>query len=125
MKPRTREHLNTANENRGLAREMVRGVTTPAARERRAVVIAFYAAVHYVNAYLWETASIAPQNHGDRRTKMQQDALLGPLVFRYRSLVLYAFDARYTPNYQQTAAIVRRALQTMRVIEAAVTPRLS
>ena len=67
---------------------------------------------------------VAPQNHGDHRTKMQQDAVLDPLVFRYRRLVVDAFDARYTPEYQLKPAFVRGALRIMREIETTVTPLL-
>lgn len=124
MKPRTSDHLNTASENRDLARQMTRGMTSVAAKERWAVVVAFYASVHYVNAYLWEMAGIAPQNHGDRRSKMRRDMVLGPLVFRYRRLVAYAYGARYTPNYTLSVSAVRSALQVMRDIETTVTPSL-
>lgn len=124
MKPKTADHLATANENRDLARRMVRGMAKVTAAERWAVVIAFYAAVHYVNAYLWETGGIEPQDHADRRRRMQRDATLGQLVFRYRRLVMFAYQIRYTPSYRLTATNIRLSLQTMREIEAAITPLL-
>ncbi len=124
MKQRTADHLATANANRDLATTLAGAAGgTPTARYW-SVVVAFYAAVHYINAYLRETQGLEPREHGERRRSLAQDAQLQPLAFRYRLLTIDAFDVRYTPNHRLRAAAIRRSLQTMREIEATVTSLL-
>ena len=37
-------------------------------------MVAFYSAVHYVNAYLWATRHLAPNNHQERSDAFHVEA---------------------------------------------------
>jgi hypothetical protein len=72
VEQRTGEHLETAERNRDLARlllapSMAASLSTHGFRQppyEWVAVIVFYAAVHYVNAYLWERLRLEPNDHG-------------------------------------------------------------
>jgi hypothetical protein len=49
---RTRQHLLTAEENRSLARALLTGGDAPSVHLRWGIVIAFYASMHCINAFL-------------------------------------------------------------------------
>jgi hypothetical protein len=82
-----------------------------------AVVAAFYAAVHYINAFLLETTGQAPTAHGPRRS-----AMIGTKGARalaaYRGLEDLAWQIRYEPRFvldpQDADHAIRSALETVR-----------
>ena len=66
MDQRTREHLDLAERDHKLAQDLLglaaSGTLRPPPYEWIAVV-AFYAALHYVNAYLWEIQQRETNSH--------------------------------------------------------------
>jgi len=62
-------------------------------------VIAFYAAVHYVNAYLWEDRRLKPGSHGERRTAVQSDPRTSSCRASYRDLQDAGYRARYVETF--------------------------
>jgi hypothetical protein len=98
----TDRHLQTAERNRAIALAYL--VTTapgvqPPPNEWVAV-IAFYAAVHYVNAYLWEIRRYAPPDHDSRNRLVTGDITLAPRRHEYRRLLNTGFRARYVPGFR-------------------------
>lgn len=61
--------------------------------------MAFYAAVHCVNAYLWESQRYEPGNHGDRSRGVRSDPQLRPCRASYDLLRDRAYHARYTETF--------------------------
>jgi hypothetical protein len=65
-----------------------------------AAVIAFYAAVHYVNAYLWEIRRYTPPNHQSRNYLVDGDSVLTQCRHEYRRLLNAGYSARYVPVFR-------------------------
>ncbi len=70
-------------------------------------MVAFYAAVHYVNGYLWETARFAPANHGERSRRVRQDRGLRRGRAEYSRLSTDAYQARYNTAFTLSEADAR------------------
>ena len=66
MQQKTRDHLATAERNRIVAGLVIGESDVQQVSNEWAVVVAFYAAVHLVNAFLWERQSFEPLNHEER-----------------------------------------------------------
>ena len=101
MEPKTEAHLAAARRNRDLARALIdpsHANLRPASWEWVAV-IAFYAAVHFVNAYLWETARREPSSHPDRLARVRRDRLIRPCRRRYADLQTLGHRARYEADF--------------------------
>ena len=103
MDQRTIEHLALAARNRDLARSLLAPGQQSQAPEW-AAVIAFYAAVHLVNAYLWETFGREPVDHGERNLAVRTDPILGHCQREYRRLADNGYHARYTLGFRLSAA---------------------
>lgn len=99
MRTRTEEHLATAKRNHDLARTLLFSTDIQPPPLEWAVVIAFYAAVHYVNAYLWEKMQYAPRNHGERVNAVRTWTDLKVVSASYLLLQDYAYFSRYQPNF--------------------------
>lgn len=100
MRPRTEAHLATAERNHSLAHTLLSSVDIQPPPLEWAVVVAFYAAVHYVNAYLWEKIQYAPRNHGERVKAIDTWAELKAISSSYLVLQDYSFFARYRANFR-------------------------
>ncbi len=101
MKPETLDHLQIAERNRELARALLdpsNASLRPSPWEWVAVV-AFYAAVHYVNAYLWETQGVDPGGHGRRGKEVQRNPRLAACFGSYQRLTGLAWSARYSRGF--------------------------
>lgn len=61
MDERTSDHLRTARANRVYALAIVNDDAASTTELNWAAVAAFYAAMHAINAYLWETARLVLQ----------------------------------------------------------------
>lgn len=126
MQPRTEAHLVTAGRNRDLARTLLSSVDIQPPPLEWAVVIAFYAAVHDVDAYLWEKIQYAPHNHGERVKAIDTWAELKVISTSYLLLQDYAYYARYRANYRvsrnDATNLIQRDLQ---MVEAAVLRALT
>jgi len=100
---RTREHLDVAERNRDLARALlapaISGSLQPSPYEWIAV-IAFYAAVHYVSAYLWEKHSEEIEEHPRRAARVRTEGLLKRCSLQYGRLSNAGWNARYTRGFQ-------------------------
>jgi hypothetical protein len=100
--PKTVNHLRIPARNRDLALALL----DPALADLRpspwewVAVIAFYAAVHAVNAYLWETRRFAPGNHADRTNEVRYNLPISGCRVNYRTLNRAGFDARYDETSQ-------------------------
>ena len=121
MEEGTRQHLTTAVENREFARSLLGDDEVSAAARRWAVVVAFYAAVHYVNAYIWERLRIEPANHEDRTTLVTTVTDLRPIQTQYLRLLSVSFDARYARRFRVTHEVAEaRVHGDLDAIRAAV-----
>ncbi len=124
MEQRTRDHLRAANVHRNLARELL-SANLKTSPYDWVVVIAFYAAVHYVNAYLWEKDNrYQPTNHADRRRKVNTLAALQPAAPSYRRLQSLGYDLRYDPTRHVNRATAESALRDLWRVESTVRAAL-
>lgn len=78
-----------------------------------AVTGLFYAAVHYVMAYL-ATKNIHPVLHQVRNSQVHRDPILNPLYVDYRELQNNSEDARYMERVPVTAFTAQDA-NTLRI----------
>ena len=90
--PTTREHLNRATQNLTFA-ESFDLDTTPYLDW--VVTAYFYAALHLVDALLWEQDSLNPGFHEQRRDWVKEKWYLRGIRDEYRNLKDHSEDARY------------------------------
>jgi hypothetical protein len=113
MDERTLAHLRVAQRNRDLAftlRDM--SAVTPHVRGW-AIVVAFYAAVHDVNAYLWERLRVEPRSHEERSRYVARLSDLQPIFAAYQRLLELSYQARYIPTFQVSAPAVDYAVESL------------
>jgi hypothetical protein len=125
--PKTINHLRIAERNRELARALLdpsQASLRPTPWEWVAV-IAFYAAVHLVNAYLWETRGLVPSSHAHRRRELQAALRISACRQSYSALNLAGYQARYDETYSLTEQDARTLLEIhFRRVEATVMQAL-
>jgi hypothetical protein len=101
----TREHIDLAERNRDLARALlapaISGSLQPSPYEWIAV-IAFYAAVHYVSAYLWEKHREVIDEHPKRAARVRTEGILKRCSPQYGRLSNAGWNARYTRGFQMS-----------------------
>jgi hypothetical protein len=68
-----------------------------------AAVIAFNAAVHLVNAYLWEHYRVEPRNHAERSSYVRSDPILRHCMNAYDRLQDEGYRSRYHRAHRLTA----------------------
>ena len=127
MNDETVDHLRIAEANRVLALALLHPAATSVHPRRWewTGVVALYAAVHYVNAYLWERRQFAPGSHVERRRFFRSDTVLYPIRERYEFLEGYAYEARYDVRFEATEADARDLVGIdLRSVEAAVSRAL-
>jgi hypothetical protein len=124
----TSDHLDTAERNRDLARSLLvasSSLRLPVPPYEWAAVIAFYAAVHYVNAYLWERYRIAPRDHADRNHHVRTDPILRRCLQAYNRLRDEGYRSRYHRshrlNARQAAGLVNVDLVNVESVVRAAT----
>jgi hypothetical protein len=114
LEPRTQDHLVRAGRNRDVAETLTspnsRGIINPPAFEW-AVVIAFYAAVHYVNAYLWEKLRREPRDHRERAAMVALVSDLRSASNSYIRLQNLAYQARYAHFFDISPSNAAQAVQ--------------
>ena len=113
MEPRTRAHLARADHHRDVALALIGPVAASLTRPPPldwAVVAAFYAAVHYVNAYLWETQHWDPGTHQQRAAAVTRTAALRAAAHEYRWLMDLAYQARYVPHFRESRTDIEGAV---------------
>jgi hypothetical protein len=89
--PSKEEHLSRAHENEALAGSLDLDVTL---NVDWAITILFYAALHYVDAYL-ATKPIHPPSHDFRDSEIENNGSLSPIYNDYRRLKDKSVAARY------------------------------
>jgi hypothetical protein len=91
-----------------------------------AVVGIFYAAVHYIHAYLSAKAIPLPpeMNHGKRMTLIERIADLKPMFYEYREIYNESRDARYDPLITFGQKDVARLKGNLEKVKAAILPHL-
>lgn len=94
----TQSHIATAEENEQFAREVLQQSGPSPPSLRWATVALFYAAVHYMNAYLWEHARFAPSSHQSREALIKRWPDLSQLSDPYQSLKDASLNVRYAPG---------------------------
>ena len=109
----TQQYIMTADENEAFARRMLNRSSPSRADLRWAMVSLFYAAVHYVNGYLWEQARLEPKNHEDRSRLINQWPDLSEFHLHYDRLNDAGWRARYSP----TARLQRGDVQFLLVTD--------
>jgi len=109
MDERTRDHLRTAHANREYALTILQDENATTTQLNWAAVAAFYAAMHAINAYLWELARLEPANHRERLDIVLRWPALQPILASYEALFTFSIRARYEPGY----AMRRLRLNTM------------
>jgi uncharacterized protein (UPF0332 family) len=115
MQQATRQHLDRAARNQAVAEALADAPTSLGLRPPPfdwAVVAAFYAAVHYVNAYLWERYGVEPRTHAERARVVATDPNLKQIFVYYDHLSDLGFHARYTRTFRVSRADVQHALHT-------------
>lgn len=110
LDPKTQQHLDTAERNQALAYTLLQSAASmqPSPLEWAAVV-AFYSAVHFVNAFCWETHTFEPGSHRGRRIEVGRH-FPRAVAASYRSLNDAGWDVRYMPLYTIAPADVSELL---------------
>lgn len=67
-----------------------------------ALVAGFYAALHYVQAYVWETQHHRAATHDDLRDTVRRTYQLRSIEFQYRQLLDRSWQARYLHEFTVT-----------------------
>ncbi len=120
MEQKTADCVRTANRNRALAAELLTAKLSTSPYDG-AVVIAFYAAVHYINAYLWERDNrFSPQNHSQRRMKVKSLSTLRAINAQYSRLSDLGWKVRYDEGYRLSSSTTKSALDDLRDIETVI-----
>jgi hypothetical protein len=109
----SRQYITLADENEAFARRMLNQSSPSRADLRWTTASLFYAAVHYVNAYLWERTRLEPKNHEERGRLIHQWPHLSELHLQYDRLNDAGWRARYPP----TARLQRGDVQFLLVTD--------
>ena len=129
MDLRTREHLARAARNRDVARALFHAqlpVAVGSPPYEWVAVIAFYAAVHLVNAHYWERRKQDPGGHGARARWVAGDPELCSAHPSYARLSDLAWYARYAPTFHLSRADAADVLNTdLAAVEVAVRGALA
>ncbi len=115
MKPETDAHLARADHHREVARALIGPHGLSISRTPPldwAAVAAFYAAVHFVNAYLWEKLQQDPGDHQTRTAAIARLADLRAIQAPYAYLTGLGYQARYARRFQVARSDVERAVFT-------------
>ena len=113
LKPQTQAHLARAERNRAVAQALVdpqRTVQVQPPAAEWACVVAFYAAVHYVNAYLWERWNHEPHDHAVRRGFLVREPRTHGILGAYDMLADLSWNARYQPAFRPRPALAHDAV---------------
>jgi hypothetical protein len=121
--PQAEKHLAAGDRNRELALFTLRDCATwgfdPLPYEW-IITMAFYAALHYVDAYLTEHAGGSPSDHTSRDKTMDQVTALRVIAFEYRQLYSRSITARYSPMAAVKRGTVEAVLNDMRYVLAEI-----
>lgn len=128
MEPKTHDHLETAVRNRDIAMALIDPSFSIAVQPpplEWVVVVAFYAAVHYVNAYLWQRQRYEPHDHAARENAVARAAEIRTVYESYARLRGFAYRARYVPLFRISRVHAERALADLDRVERTVLAALN
>jgi hypothetical protein len=113
LKRETTEHLARAERNRAVARALCDPQQHTSVRPlplEWGAVAAFYAAVHYVHAVLWEHHGLNPRDHPTRRGYVARTTLLKQALGAYDALYDLGWQARYRRSFRPKSPTVLDAV---------------
>ena len=84
----------------------------------------FYAAVHYIQAYLIGSSKGPITNHSQRDSAIFRDAKIRPIYVDYQELKTHSRDARYEANSGFTTSDVEKQQRNLAAIKAEVAKHL-
>lgn len=119
--PTTSEHLARAQQNLRFA-ESFDLKTTPYLDW--VVTAYFYAALHLVDALLWEKDQLNPELHEHRRDCVKGKWYLRGISFEYRSLKDHREDARYRLITMSSAKVEKTIIPLYKAIESHIVPQI-
>lgn len=125
MKPRTREHIETARQHRAVALHLFGEDEARQVSLEWATIAAFYAAVHLVNAYLRERLDLEPRDHTERTRLVSTVSVLRPIANEYDSLLDAAYLARYRTGYRLNRRQAQALISHLTVIESSIAEDLA
>lgn len=117
MQQRANAYFQTAERNRDLAKAHIFTAST----QDWAVVIAFYAALHFVHAYLYEKEGQKdPKSHHEREWCVENIQALQAAEIYYDDLYDFSLKVRYEPNYRLNSLVAQEAIDNMHEVERVV-----
>ena len=125
MEQRTRNYLSNAGRNQRFAGSLLFQYIQSSSSQPPidqppellwSVVAAFYSAVHYVNAYLWEIRRHSPSDHSDREWQIDRDPALRTIAESYGLLKDWSLQGRYDPLPRITDADAQQAIDELTLI---------
>jgi hypothetical protein len=119
--PTASEHLARAKQNVCFA-ESFDLKTTPYLDW--VVTAYFYAALHLVDALLWEKDGLNPELHEHRRNYVKEKWYLRPISVEYRSLKDHSEDARYRLITMTSAKVGNTIIPLYKTIESHILQQL-
>lgn len=119
--PTTSQHLERARQNLRFA-ESFELTTTPFLDW--VVSAYFYAALHLVDALLWEKDKLNPELHEQRRDYVRQKWYLRGISFEYRSLKDHSEDARYRLITMTSVKVEKTIIPLYKAIENHILPQI-
>jgi hypothetical protein len=126
-RPETDQHLRAADRNLGLAsalmNEGIEFVTPPA--YDWVLIIAFYAAVRYINAYDWERFGYDPADHQARNGFVNRVRELQPIASAFDALYGRSRIVRYRISSPVNASAAHAAIGMAERIRDTVIALLS
>jgi hypothetical protein len=118
--PTKDEHVNKASENEAFASGL--NVNSQASINWKLVVL-FYTALHYVEAYLADALGQHGRSHTTRDNYVARETNLRPIKNEYGHLKFYGYNARYEPD-QFTQNDVQDALNDLAQLKNHIQPLL-
>ena len=120
--------MPTTSEHRGRAKQNVRFAESFDLKNTPyldwVVTAYFYAALHLVDALLWEVDGLNPASHLDRRVYVKDKPYLRPISSEYRSLKDHSEDARYRLITMSSAKVENTIIPLYKAIENHILPQL-
>ncbi len=118
--PTKDQHIQKASDNEAFAGKLD---TASQVSVNWKLIILFYVAVHYVEAYLAKSLGMHVRSHTTRDSYIAREANLRKIGTSYMHLKYYGYNARYEPD-EFTAADVNDALGYLATVKAAISPLL-
>lgn len=118
--PSKDQHVAKADGNAALALSLT---LDNQSRIDWALVILFYAAMHYVEAYLAKSG-VHLRNHTTRDNAISRDSSLRKVFKEYSDLKYFGYNARYEIFGFKATDVIDKAAKHYAVIKAHLTPLL-